>query len=105
MKDIYFEALHDELCNETLLDFFKQEGIKDIDYLKRDYYIDENECENCGSKGTFKANFDYMYKYDSEKRKLIRCAEGDDDVIYDFVFYVCERCNSVNYFIIIAEQY
>ena len=101
MEDIKFEVLHDELDKETLLDFFKQEGIARLSYLKNDYYINENECDICESKGTFKSNFDYMYKYDSENNRLVRCEDTDDDAIYDFVFYICEGCNSASYFIII----
>lgn len=100
MEDINFEVLHDELDKETLLDFFKQEGIKDIDYLKNDYFKSDSPCDICDCKGNYKTNFDYMYKYNSETNRLVKCEDTDEDAIYDFVFYVCEGCNKASYFII-----
>jgi hypothetical protein len=100
MDDIQLEVLHDELPRETLLDFFKQEGIKSIENLKRDCFVNEGGCLNCDSCKSWKANFDYMYKYDTETNRLIRCEDTDDEAIYDFVFYVCDGCNKVSYFII-----
>ena len=99
MDNINFEALHDELDKETLLDFFNQEGIEDIDYLKNDYFKSEVKCDVCNCNGAYKRNFDYMYKYDPKTNRLVRC-EDVEDTIYDFVFYVCEGCNKASYFII-----
>lgn len=103
MKDIEFEFLHDELDKETLLDFFEQEEIKSIEDLKRDCFNSDG-CLDCDCIKQWKANFDYMYKYDSEKNRLIRCEDTDNEAIYDFVFYVCDRCSKVSYFIIVPVE-
>lgn len=98
MKIENFKVLAEKLDTETLLDFFKKEGIQDEDYFKNCFYIDENGCQ-CGCKEIYKMNFDYLYKYNEDTKKLEKCSENDDDVIYDFVFYVCKGCNKVSYYI------
>jgi len=102
IKNVKFEVLADKLDYETLMDFFNQEGIKDLDYLKEDLFKSDG-CIICDSESCYKSNFDYMYKYDPETNKLVRCEDTDELAIYDFVFYVCKDCNHASYYIAIEE--
>lgn len=99
IKASELEVLSEKLLQETLLDFFEKEGIESVECLKRDEFVSDGYCDICDNKVFYKSNFDYLYRFDELTNMLVKCDESDEEVIKDFVFYVCKECNKVSYYI------
>ena len=99
IRNIEMIDLNDRVDTTQLVDILEERGIKTVDELIKgasgciSYKCSCNDDEV--TFFTYKVN--YQYKF--HDGRLIECDEEDEDVIYDFVFYVCEECKEVSYYI------
>lgn len=99
IEEITFRAIASELEDLNLINILRENNIFTREDLEMEPLPNCSACEICENKSYNITRLSYHYKYDEDKEILIECDSDDEDVIDDFIIYVCDNCKDVSYYI------
>lgn len=98
IENIEFEVLADGIDELELIKILNDKNIYTLEDLKGEY-MTCSECDKCENKGHHITRLSNEFKFDESTETLVKCEDDDENVIDDFIIYVCGKCEKVSYYL------